>query len=84
MADLQDGLLNVSFVRKSHPFRLLHLMMLYKKGSHINMKEMSHYLSDQLTIESDQYITYVLDGELRHSKKIEIACLKNEVKVLFY
>ena len=79
-AKIDDGLLNVIY---SNPLSILKRLILLSKvehGKHLNDKNISHFLCNEINITCYEEIFYQLDGELRKGKQFEVKILKSYLK----
>lgn len=81
-SNLQDGFFDVSILSKASPLKFLSMLNKYKKGQQLSMKEFNVFKAKKVIISCDDLITYVNDGELRFSHRLEYQCNHQAVDIL--
>ena len=86
-ANPSDGLMDLVAVKKVSRVKFLSLIGKYRKGEHLNnlklKKIISHYLLNNITIESESDMIVCLDGEIFRWKHINVQVIKHGIKMLF-
>ena len=81
-ADLQDGQLDVCFVRKLSKLRLLRLFHVVFRGRHIGMKEVEYLKASRVRIVTDPPCEVFADGEPVCLTPVEIGVQRNALRVI--
>jgi diacylglycerol kinase (ATP) len=81
-ARMDDGLLDVCFVRKLSKVRLLRLLRVVYGGSHIGMKEVEYFQAARLRIATDPVTEVFADGEPICTTPVELGVLRNALRVI--
>ena len=81
-ADLQDGLVEVCFVRKLSKLRLLRLFRVVFRGGHIGMKEVEYLRASRVRIITDPPCEVFADGEPVCLTPVEIGVKRNALRVI--
>ena len=81
-ARLDDGLLDVTLLRKLSRFRLLKLFPTVFKGEHIKFEEVETYTAKTIRIESPENMLLTVDGEFRGRTPVTITCHQQALKLL--
>ena len=71
-ADLEDGRLDVCFVRQTGKLRLLRVFPIVFSGSHLTLPEVEYFQTCALRLEAEQPIEVYADGEYVCSTPIEV------------
>ena len=82
LAELDDGLLDVCFVRKLNKLRLLRLFPAVFRGSHIGMKEVEYWKATRVRIQTDPVMEIFADGEYVCSTPVEIGVQRDALRVI--
>jgi YegS/Rv2252/BmrU family lipid kinase len=82
-AQIDDGLLDVTLVRKLSRRRLLQCFPKIFTGEHIFMPEVAQYQVRQLKVETSTPKLLTPDGELMGSTPIEVECLHQALEVFW-
>ncbi len=81
-ADMQDGQLDVCFVRDVSKLRLLRFFHVVFRGGHIGMKEVTYLKATRVRIVTDPVNEVFADGEPVCSTPIEIGIKRNALRVI--
>jgi diacylglycerol kinase family enzyme len=81
-ARMDDGLLDVCFVRTLSKLRLLRLFRVVYRGGHIGMKEVEYFRSPRLRIVTDRPMEVFADGEYICQTPVEIGVQQNALRVI--
>jgi diacylglycerol kinase (ATP) len=81
-ADLQDGQLEVCFVRRLSKLRLLRLFRVVFRGDHIGMKEVEYVKASRVRIITDPACEIFADGEPVCMTPVEIGVQRNALRVI--
>ena len=57
------------------PFQRLRYLPVIEKGKHLGLPFIQHFLTDKITVESEEPIQFHLDGEYAEAQKLEIEIL---------
>ncbi len=76
LADITDGELNVVLCNPLSVLQRLRYLPVIEKGKHLGLSFITHYLTQQITIQTQQNVFAQLDGELIEGNKFEIKILK--------
>ncbi len=82
-AEINDGLLDVTLVKKISRLRLLKGLVKIKTGEHIHLDEIDTFKAKQIKIESEKPLVLTPDGELLGITPVEIECLKHSIEVFW-
>lgn len=82
LADMEDGLLEVCFVRKLSKLRLARLFRVVYRGKHIGMKEVEYLQATRVRITTDPITEVFADGEPVCSTPIEIGVKRNALRII--
>jgi diacylglycerol kinase family enzyme len=82
LADMDDGLLDVCFVRNLSKLRLLRLFHVVFSGRHIGMKEVEYWKASRVRIHTDPDMDLYADGEYVCSTPVELAVKREALKVI--
>lgn len=80
-AIVDDGLLDVTIVKKISRLRLLQSFPKIFTGKHVEMKEVETYKAKQIKMNSFKTKTLSPDGELLGTTPVDIICLKQAVEM---
>jgi diacylglycerol kinase (ATP) len=80
-ARFDDGLLDVTFVRRLSRARLLRLFPTVYKGEHLQFAEVSTFRARRVRITAPAGLSLAPDGEIRGSLPASITCLAGELEV---
>jgi diacylglycerol kinase family enzyme len=81
-ARLDDGLLDVCFVRSLSKVRLLRLFRVVYRGGHIGMKEVEYFRAARLRIVTDPVTEVFADGEYICTTPVELGVRRNALRVI--
>jgi len=81
-ARMDDGLLDVCFVRTLSKLRLLRLFRVVYRGTHIGMKEVEYFQAARLRIATDPVTEVFADGEYICTTPVEIGVRRNALRVI--
>ncbi len=81
-AELDDGLLDVCFVRQLGKLRLLRLFPAVFRGSHIGMKEVEYWKATRARIQTDPVMDVFADGEYVCPTPVELGVAQNALRVI--
>ncbi len=82
-ARMDDGLLDVCFVRKLSKLRLLRLFRSVYDGGHIGMKEVEYFQATRLRIVTNPITEIFADGEYICPTPVELGVRRNALRVIF-
>lgn len=82
-AEIDDGLLDVTLVKKISRFRLLQGLGKIFTGEHIHLDEIDTFKAKHIKFESDKPQVLTPDGELLGITPVEIECLKHAIEVFW-
>ena len=80
-AEIDDGLLDITLVKKISRIRLLQGLSKIFTGEHIYLDEIDTFKAKHIKIESDTPKVLTPDGELVGITPVEIECLKHAIEV---
>jgi diacylglycerol kinase family enzyme len=81
-ARMDDGLLDICFVRTLSKPRLLRLFRAVYRGAHIGMKEVEYFRAMRVRIHTDPVTEVFADGEYICQSPVEIGVRRNALKVI--
>jgi len=81
-ARMDDGLLDVCFVRRLSKMRLLRLFRVVYGGRHIGMKEVEYFQAARLRIATDPVTEVFADGEPICTTPVELGVRRNALRVI--
>lgn len=81
-AEMDDGLLEVCFVRPLSKLRLLRLFRVVYRGGHIGMKEVEYFQASRVRIVTEPVTEVFADGEPICKTPVEIAVQRNALRVI--
>ena len=82
-AEIDDGLFDITLVKKISRMRLLKGLVKIKTGEHIHLEEIDTFKAKHIKIESDKPLVLTPDGELLGITPVEILCLKHAIEVFW-
>jgi len=82
LAELDDGLLDVCFVRNLSKVRLLRLFHVVFSGRHIGMKEVEYWKASRVRIQTDPVVDLYADGEYVCPTPVELAVEREALTVI--
>ncbi|MGD2129660.1 MAG: diacylglycerol kinase family lipid kinase [Lysobacterales bacterium] len=80
-AKFDDGLFDVTFVRRMSRARLLRLFPTIYRGEHLRFEEVSTFRGRQVRILAPRGLALAPDGEIRGSLPATVSCLAGELEV---
>ena len=81
-ARMDDGLLDVCFVRPLGKLRLLRLFRVVYRGGHIGMKEVEYFQAERLRIRTEPVTEIFADGEPICQTPVEIGVRQSGLRVI--
>ena len=81
-AKLDDGVLDFCLVESVTRSKLLRFFPVYKKGEHVNMKEVQMLTGNKAIIESDNPFPVNIDGEVFTEKQATVEILPEYLSVI--
>jgi diacylglycerol kinase family enzyme len=81
-SDIQDGLLNVILFRKMPVVDILPTLVSILNGHHIEKKNVLTFETDELLIESPEYVSTDVDGEHGETLPLKFKVLKKGLRVI--
>ena len=81
-AELDDGQLEVCFVRDMPRLRLLRLFPSVYRGTHIGLPEVEYFRAERLRIETETPVAVHADGEVVGCTPVEISVLPSALRVI--
>ncbi|MGB8768042.1 MAG: diacylglycerol kinase family protein [Candidatus Korobacteraceae bacterium] len=81
-ARMDDGLLDICFVRRLSKPRLLRLFRFVYRGAHIGMKEVEYFRAARVRIQTDPVTEVFADGEYICRSPVEIGVRRNALRVI--
>ena len=82
LARMDDGLLDLCFVRLLGKMRLLRLFRVVYQGGHIGMKEVEYFQAERLRIATDPVTEVFADGEYICDTPLEIGVRRKALRVI--
>ena len=82
LADMNDGLLDVCFVRQLSKLRLLRLFPAVFRGGHIGMKEVEYWKATRVRIQTDPVMELFADGEYVCATPVELGVQREALQVI--
>lgn len=82
LAAMDDGLLDVCFVRQLGKLRLLRLFRVVFRGSHIGMKEVEYWKATRVRIQADPVMELFADGEYICPTPVELGVRRDALRVI--
>ena len=82
LADMDDGLLDVCFVRRLSKLRLLRLFPVVFRGGHIGMKEVEYWKATRVRIQTDPVMELFADGEYVCPTPVELGVQRKALRVI--
>jgi YegS/Rv2252/BmrU family lipid kinase len=80
-AQIDDGLLDITLVKKISRIKLLQTFPKIFTGKHVLIDEIETYKASKIKIDADEAMVLTPDGELLGSTPVEISCLKHAIEV---
>lgn len=81
-AQLDDGRLEVCFVRRAGKLRLLRLFPKVYRGAHVGLPEVEYFRTERLRIESETPLDVHADGELVGHTPVEVSVARKALRVI--
>jgi diacylglycerol kinase family enzyme len=81
-AQMDDGLLDLCFVRPLSKLRLLHLFQLVYRGGHIGLKEVEYFRAPRLRIRTEPPTEVFADGEYICPTPVALGVRRNALRVI--
>jgi diacylglycerol kinase family enzyme len=81
-ARMDDGLLDVCFVRPLGKMRLLRLFRVVYKGGHIGMKEVEYFQTERVRLATEPVTEVFADGEYICNTPVEIGVRRQAMRVI--
>ena len=81
-ARMDDGLVDVCFVRTLGKLRLLRLFRVVYSGGHIGMKEVEYFQAERVRIATDRPMEVFADGEYICQTPVEVGVRRNALRVI--
>jgi diacylglycerol kinase family enzyme len=81
-ARMDDGLLDLCFVRRLSKLRLVRLFRVVYRGGHIGMKEVQYLRASRLRIVADPVSEIFADGEYICTTPVELGVRRNALRVI--
>ena len=81
-ARMDDGLLDLCFVREMSKLRLLRFFPVVYRGEHIGMKEVEYLQASRLRIVADPVMDVFADGEYICTTPVEFGVQADALKVI--
>ncbi|MCF6268738.1 MAG: diacylglycerol kinase family lipid kinase [Melioribacteraceae bacterium] len=82
-AEIDDGLLDITLVKKISRLKLLQTFPKIFTGEHILINEIETHKAKHIKIETDKPLILTPDGELLGTTPVEIECLKHAIEVFW-
>src|SRR5215469_1337115 len=82
LAELDDGLLDVCFVRRLNKLRLLRLFPAVFRGTHIGKKEVEYWKVTRVRIQTDPVLGIFADGEYACPTPVELGVQQHALRVI--
>ncbi len=82
LAELDDGLLDVCFVRKLGKLRLARLFHVVFRGAHLGMKEVEYWKATRVRIQTNPVTELFADGEYICSTPVELGVERDALRVI--
>lgn len=80
-ASIQDGKLDLCFVDDCSVFRMIQLLPMYSKGTHVNEKEVSFYRTEEFTLSTKEVAPLSIDGEVGYETTIHVKIMKQKLRM---
>jgi diacylglycerol kinase family enzyme len=81
-AQMDDGLLDLCFVRRLGKLRLLRLFRVVYRGRHLGMKEVAYFQAARLRIETDPVSEVFADGEYICQTPVEMGVRRKALRII--
>ena len=80
-ASIQDGKLDVCFVDDCNIFRMIQLLPMYSKGTHVNEKEVTFYQTEEFTLKTKELAPLSIDGEVGNETSLHVKMIKQKLRM---
>lgn len=80
-ASIQDGKLDLCFVDDCNIFRMIQLLPMYSKGTHVNEKEVTFYQTEEFTLKTKELAPLSIDGEVGNETSIHVKMMKQKLRM---
>ncbi len=80
-ASIQDGKLDLCFVDDCNIFRMLQLLPMYSKGTHVNEKEVTFYQTEEFTLKTKELAPLSIDGEVGNETSLHVKMIKQKLRM---
>jgi len=81
-AQMDDGLLDVCFVRPLSKLRLMHLFRLVYSGRHIGLPEVEYFQASRVRIRTEPVTEVFADGEYICATPVELGVRQNGLRII--
>jgi diacylglycerol kinase family enzyme len=81
-AQMDDGLLDLCFVRPLNKLRLVRLFRVVYRGGHIGMKEVEYFRASRVRIRTEPVTEIFADGEYICKTPVELGIRRNALRVI--
>ena len=81
-ARMDDGLLDICFVRPLNKLRLVRLFRVVYRGGHIGMKEVEYFQAARVRLRTEPATEIFADGEYIGTTPVEIGVRRNALRVI--
>ena len=82
LAAMNDGLLDVCFVRQLSKLRLLRLLHVVFRGDHIGMREVEYWKATGVRVHTDPVMELFADGEYICTTPVELGVCRDALRVI--
>ena len=80
-ASIQDGKLDLCFVDDFNIFRMIQLLPMYSKGTHVNEKEVTFYQTEEFTLKTKELAPLSIDGEVGNETSLHVKMIKQKLRM---
>jgi diacylglycerol kinase family enzyme len=81
-AQMDDGLLDICFVRRLSKLRLLRLFRVVYRGGHVDMKEVEYFRAARVRIRTEPATEIFADGEPICTSPVELGVRRNALRLI--
>ena len=81
-AQMDDGLLDICFVRRLSKLRLLRLFRVVYRGGHVGMKEVEYFRASRVRIRTDPATEIFADGEPICTSPVELGVRRHALRLI--
>ena len=81
-AQMDDGLLDICFVRRLSKLRLLRLFRVVYRGGHVGMKEVEYFRAARVRIRTEPATEIFADGEPICTSPVELGVRRNALRLI--